>query len=193
MEQVKPPLAELLNRDFNDMVRSMACKCARPFSNHPLITVSDLESEGMLAALKAYERFDPDKGSFSTYAFTFVDRAMKLYVLKHRFRLSASNKDLRNNFAEVQEANSGMMNVDTVEIAHTPVMPIGIDLEEFFLRGFDDSQREIARDRFVHGMGITDLANKHGLSTSGIDRVLTSLRAKLQVRGRVYENHQEDM
>lgn len=186
----KPKLSELLDSDFYDMVRSLANTKVGRYPNNPMITTHDLESEGMLAALRAYELFDPDrKVMFRTYAFTFVTRAMDHYCLKNCFRLSASSKDLHKKFSQVHEANSGIVSIDEVDIAYETAPQLDADLEGFFFADLDDRQKGLARDRFINDMSMQALADKYNLSISGIDQALCKVKTILQRRGRIYESN----
>jgi RNA polymerase sigma factor (sigma-70 family) len=76
-------VAELTNEDItkhNGMVHKLAGKYFRQVRD-PAIDFEDLISEAQYGLIKAYERFDPDKGfAFSTFAFTTVSGYLQSFL-----------------------------------------------------------------------------------------------------------------
>lgn len=190
-ETKKPELVDLLDENFEDMVRSMANRYASNPANrdNPLINAEDLFGEGMLASVKAYEAFDPARGAaFRTYAYVYVTRAMWGYCNKYRFTLSSSATDRRDRLEDVRQANSGIANIENIDVAYQPVGQDAIDLNEYFLAGLDEVRRGIVIDRYIANMTLQEIADKYDMSPSGVQSTIKRLRDKLTRRARQYES-----
>lgn len=189
MTNQKPPLSQLIDNDFNDMVTKMASKLAAKYHNNPMISAGDLEGEAMVATVRAYDNFDPSREvKFRTYAFTYVRRSMEQFCLRNIFKLSASTTDLRERFGEVQKANSGMVNIDDIDIAEHSSPTGDLEVDEYFLAGLEPRHQNMAKDRFLFDMNMDDMAVKYDMSISGIEQTLKKIKGTLQRRGRRYES-----
>lgn len=83
--------AETLVMDHQDLVEIATNFVGDPWQS-PTIDRDDLIGEGQVALIKAAHRYDPDKGSFRSYAFTRIKGAM-IDALRRDFLLPRSARE----------------------------------------------------------------------------------------------------
>lgn len=102
---------------------------------------------GLIALWKAYEQFDEQKGTFSTYAFYTV-RGYLLGKLHEEKRIEDRQTMLEPELAE------------TISAAEP-----GSDADFFqYLAPLNRRQRLIVEERFYHGKKLTVIAQEHGMT-----------------------------
>lgn len=89
--------------------------------------LEDLISEGTIAVLKAYDRYDPGKGvKFSTFAFPAIRGAMLNYIRDHSSNIRASNGAVsigrliyKNNLQHLSEEDiADQLNISVTHVRH---------------------------------------------------------------------------
>jgi RNA polymerase sigma factor (sigma-70 family) len=191
---VKKPLEELLDSDTNDMIKCLASKYRTKYSrynNSSMISQGDLVSEGYIGATVAYQTFDPTKASFRTYAFPYIINAMLTYCRKFSHALSISERSAREDFPMI--AGISVIHIDQYDDDTEFDIPVGSgvettqDVDEYFLIGFNDFERELIKEYMLDEYSLQDLAIRHNMSKSRIGEIMRGLTDRMKMRAQNYD------
>ena len=186
----KEPLKNLLNKDLNEMVASLATTFYNMYGKSDrgsLIDRHDLESEGFLASAIAYDSFDPTLGKFSTWAFPYIKNAMTNFCLKFRHPLSISANAARTDITALMDIGVLHLNWPD-EDGHDFDIPVasGVDQAsetiEFFFKGFSDFEQELLKEHLLDDYSLQEIAFKHGMSKSHVRVLIKRLQARMKAR-----------
>ena len=190
----KKPLEELLDSDTNDMIACLASRYRAKYnrqSNSSMISQGDLVSEGYVGATVAYQTYDPEKASFRTYAFPYIINAMLTYCRKFSHALSISERSAREDFPVIAGIN--VIHIDQYDDETEFDIPVGSgvetnqDVDEYFLTGFNDFERELVKDHMLNGCSLQDLAIRHDMSKSRIGEIMRGLTDRMKMRAQNYD------
>ncbi|MBP1917402.1 DNA-directed RNA polymerase [Lederbergia galactosidilyticus] len=110
---------------------------------------------GLIALWDAHQRFDQEKGEFSSYAYSYIKGRIMTDLTKHR------QNEERNVYPdEVFWENAVVVEEQWLEQEH---------LQNYFI-GLTDKQKQWAIDAFYKEMTTRDIAEKEQLSLSAIKK-----------------------
>lgn len=186
----KPALSTLLeDPNFIQTVKNLAYGFYSKYGYNPMISMEDLENEGMLAASVAYNSFNlAYECTFKTHAYQYMRHAMNTYCRKFCHVLSISEKDTRNHLDEM--LGVGILRIDQKQDSETDEfdIPVGsgvesyYDIDEFFFTGFSLFERSLATDHLINDMSLQQLSRKYGVSKSRVGSIINGLKARMRTR-----------
>lgn len=154
------PLNDLPQNEWDALINSILKPFYSLCKKDALLTPEDLQQEAWLGLLAACENYDPQKGKFITFGYT--------YIRGHVMRFVAQKTMTKPSQLEITEENidSSFYHEDTAEredIMKTIMGKISDQehaflLEEHFVRG--KSLRQIARERNVSHEAISSRVRK---------------------------------
>ena len=199
----KPALDVLLNQNVHDLINCMAANFYRTYSRRnshsPMISQEDLSLEGYVGMTIAYESFDPSLGhtdnvntSFRTYIYPYVKNAMSTYCRKFSHSLTISEKSARDDMHSL--LNIGIVHIDQFDDNEKFDIPIGSgvqtseDMNEYFLAGFSQFERELVKDHMIDGYSLQEISHRHQISKSRAGEIIRDLTERLKQKAENYEN-----
>jgi RNA polymerase sigma factor (sigma-70 family) len=197
----KLPLDALLNQDLHDMINSLASQFygvhGKRNIHSVMISQEDLALEGYVGATIAYRSFDPDLGhtddvaqSFRTHAYPYIKNAMLTYCRKFGHSLSISEKAARDDLGAI--INIGVIHIDQFDEDKEFDIPIGSgveisqDVDEYFLAGFTEFERNLVKDHMIDGYSLQELSDKYGVSKSRAGEIIRKLTDRMRIRAENY-------
>ncbi|WP_042354135.1 sigma-70 family RNA polymerase sigma factor [Bacillus rubiinfantis] len=126
--------------------------------------------DGLIALWEAKERFDPKKGKFSSYAYSYM-KGRLLTSLKVAVRDSERNVAADETFWEYEE--------DTAAFRPFPLEELGLDCDSL-----TTNQRKWLEYVVWGDLSIRDIAAREGVSISAVKNWRAGARAKFKVAGR---------
>jgi len=197
----KPSLEELLDEKLMGIATGMAKNLVVRYGRYnaqALITVDDLRDEALLAAATAYASYDPTRGAmFITYVYPYMRHAMHTYCKKFGHVLTISEKDSRDFMEEINgigvlRIDQRVVNTDGEEFD----IPVGsgakcsLDVDDFFLRGFNTLEREIIKDHYLGEYSLREIAIRHRISKPRVGAMIRDLTDRMKERaGRYVEDN----
>jgi RNA polymerase sigma factor (sigma-70 family) len=203
VSSIKPTLESLIeDKNFKTMVETLSYKALRSSyrfaKEHPVVSREDLISEGMTAACNAYKNFDPAKGAWTSYTYMYVLNAMQTFCKKNCHQLSISEKEARDNLAEM--TNIGIVRIDnrpgdsedmTFDIPVGSGVEVGEnEFEEFYFRGFSPLEVSMFKEHVLEDKTLQEIATKYNVSKSSVYTTIDRLSRRMRERVDYYE--QED-
>ena len=199
----KPVLDVLLNQNVHDLINCMAANFYRTYggrnSHSPMISQEDLALEGYVGMTLAYESFDPSLGhtdnvdtSFRTYIYPYVKNAMSTYCRKFSHSLTISEKSARDDMHSL--INIGVVHIDQFDDNDKFDIPVGSgvqaseDVNEHFLAGFSQFERELVKDHMIDGYSLQEISHRHQISKSRAGEIIRNLTKRMKQKAESYEN-----
>jgi len=195
----KPTLESLLElKDFKSMLNALSYKALRSsyrfHTSHPLVSKADLLSEGITAACSAYKNYDPSKGAWCSYTYMYVQNAMQTYCKKFCHSLSITEKDSRDNLADL--TSIGVLHIDQqLEDGAKFDLPVGSGIEvgeneidEFYFRGFSSFETSLLKEHILEEKTLQEIAIKYKMSKSSVYTVVARLLERMKERIDYYES-----
>ncbi|SDI93697.1 sigma-70 family RNA polymerase sigma factor [Alteribacillus bidgolensis] len=140
---------EEVAKDFTPLVLGMI-KRLRIYKN-----TEEYTHIGFIALWKAYTQYDPDKGTFSTFAYTYVRGEMLAQLRKEaryeeRYELSAFEQNTEPAAPDSESIEQGMNSISP------------------YLEELSPRERDWVIEYIVYGRGITEIAEKHNVAPSSV-------------------------
>lgn len=195
----KPALEVLLDTDLQDLIECLASNYYRNYgrrAHSSMITQEDLAREGFVAVVAAYRSFNPGLASnnlhrsFRTFVFPYINNAMNTYCRRFAHTLSISEKAARFGFQDM--ININVIHMDQLDEDSEFDVPVGSgietshDIDEYFFAGFSDFERTLAKERFLDGYTLLEVANRNGLSKSRAGEILRGLTERIKIKAENY-------
>lgn len=208
MNQVvnKPTLESLLSsKEFTTMVDTLSYKTLRRSyrfnTEHPLVSQEDLISEGITSAIAVYKNFDPAKGTWCSYTYMYVLNAMCTFSKKNCHQLSISEKEARDHLGDM--TNIGVVRISREDRDHDGNgsfdIPVGSgvevgenEFEEFYFRGFAQSEIDIFKDHILNDKTLQEIANKYDIAKSNVFMIIDKMSQRMRERVEYYEQNGRD-
>jgi DNA-directed RNA polymerase specialized sigma subunit len=162
-----------------------------------MISQEDLALEGYVGATIAYGSFDPSLGhtddvvqSFRTHAFPYIKSAMLTYCRKFGHALSISEKAARDDLGSI--IGIGVVHIDQFDDDEEFDIPVGSgveisqDVDEYFLAGFTELERNLVKDHMIDGYSLQELSNRHSVSKSRAGEIIRKLTERMKTRAENY-------
>ncbi|WP_374056881.1 sigma-70 family RNA polymerase sigma factor [Rossellomorea sp. FM04394] len=121
---------------------------------------------GLIALWEAYENFDPEKGAFPAYAYSFV-RGRLLSQLTSEFRNEEKNIFKEADFFEIiedEQAND----------------QLGNELLLSYCNGLTENQRKWVIYTCVHMLRVSEIADAENVSISAVKKWRKGAKEKIQ-------------
>ena len=200
----KPALDVLLDQNLHDLVQCTASRFhsvyGKKAAHSVMLSQEDLAHEGYIGVTVAYGSFDPSRGhtddtvkSFRTHCYPYIKNAMLTYCRKFGHSLSISEKAARDDFKDI--ISIGVVHMDQLPEDEEFDLPVGSgsnltqDVDEYFLTGFNDLERNLIQDNIIDGYSLQEVANRYNLSKSRAGEILRGLMERMRARA---ENYVED-
>lgn len=206
----KPSLDALLDQNLHDLINATASRFYAVFakrSQHSaMISQEDLAGQGFFGVMTAYRSFDPSVGYddnlipwFRSHAYPYIRNAMLTYCRKFSHSLSISEKAAREDWGEI--CNIGVIHIDHQHNSRdehgaafdipvgSGVDMIGQDVDDYFLAGFSQLERNLVKDHLIDGYSLQEVSIRHQISKSRASEMIKGLKGRM--RGRA-ENYVKD-
>ena len=200
----KPSLDTLLDQDLNNLINCTASVFFGKFGKHnpnsAMITQEDLAQQGFFGVMTAYASFDLSLGYddnvipwFRSHAYPYIKNAMLTYCRKFSHSLSISEKAARDDWRSM--INIGVVHIDQFNDDEEFDVPVGSgvevsqDVDEYFLAGFTQLERELVKDHMIEGYSLQELADRHRISKSRAGEIIRGLTDRMRVRAENYEQN----
>lgn len=197
----KPSLDALLDQDLHDMVNCLASNCYASYGKRNMhsvmISQEELALEGYLGVTIAYRSFNTSLGytndvvrSFRTHAYPYIKNAMLTYCRKFSHPLSISEKAARNDMGSI--LNIGVIHIDQFDEDKEFDIPTGSgveisqDVDEYFLAGFTELERNLVKNHMIDGYSLQELSDRHSISKSRAGEIIRKLTDRMKTRAENY-------
>ena len=202
-----PSLDALLDQDLHDLINCMATRFNQAYNKYTysaMISHEDLALEGYMGATLAYQSFDPMLcyttnivKSFRTHAFPYIKNAILTYCQKFSHQLSISQKCARDDWDTLIKI--GVVHIDRQYGLNSDMqfdIPIGSgvdfvqqDIEDYFLVGFSELERNLVKDYIIDGYSLQELSDRYDICKTTVRKMITRLTERMRGRAIDYENH----
>ena len=152
-------------------------------SNIPMHILLDA---GVDCLLNCSQKFDPEKGYFSTLVYTAIDNTIK--NVNHKYNSVFKHKNIRDNTISIHSKNQDDTTLEDVLVDNT--LPPDLILaqkeqNEYYTKIINESQkreedRYIAKCYYVEGNTIITIANQLNVSRKVLSSKLQTVRDNLQ-------------
>lgn len=111
---------------------------------------------GLIALWDAYQRFDGEKGKFSTYAYSYIKGRMQTEMtIMNRF--SERNVFPDDDFWEIP-------------VDENNKLPLELEQLHSYCKGLTEKQKKWVVDTFYYGLRVQEIAEKEGVSISAVKK-----------------------
>jgi len=138
--------------------------------------------------------------SFRTHAFPYIKNAILTYCQRFSHQLSISQKCARDDWETL--INIGVIHIDhqyklNSDSGHDAQfdIPMGSgvdfiqqDIEDYFLSGFSELERNLVKDYIIDGYSFQELSNRHGICKTKARKMIIRLTERMKERATDYEN-----
>ncbi|MBD8071158.1 sigma-70 family RNA polymerase sigma factor [Bacillus sp. PS06] len=154
---------EKLVDDFNPMIYGIMKKL------HLYRDQEAFYQVGLIALWEAHTRFDPEKGTFSTFAYATIRGRLLEYLTKEK---------------QFYDNHQGLPSEDAIGLVDTTsFLLLENEMIDQYCEGLSDKQRKWVQKRIIEDKRIIDIANEEGVTPDAVKSWGKAALKKL--RGRI--------
>lgn len=130
---------------------------------------------GFIALWEAYEKFDPDKGAFSAYAYMTM-KGHLLMTLKKQMKYEEHNKPLNEEFLDVIKADISQV-------------PLEEEILYLYYRDLTEGEKTYIHEHIVNDRPLQDIAAEHQVKLEAVKWWGRSAKKKLRRIAETLKDH----